>query len=63
MSALLKSSPKRSTIILTISKTASRASGQSQNVAGELWGDFLAAASFVVLASSVLLQALRVLLG
>lgn len=63
MSALLKSSPKRSTIILTISKTASRGSGQTQNVAGELGGDFVAAAAFVVLASSVLLQAFRVRLG
>jgi hypothetical protein len=62
MSALLKSAPQRDTIILTIRKTAPRGSSQSQNVAGELWGDFLAAAAFVVLASSVLLQALRVLL-
>ena len=62
MSALLKSASQRDTIILTIRKTAPRGGGQSKNVGGELWGDFLAAAAFVVLASSVLLQALRVLL-
>ncbi|HVW38853.1 MAG TPA: hypothetical protein VHB99_16170 [Pirellulales bacterium] len=62
MSAFLKSAQKRDTIIVTIRKTAPRGSSQSKNVAGELWGDFLAAAAFVVLASSVLLQTLRVLL-
>jgi hypothetical protein len=35
---------------------------QTQNVAGELGGDFLAAAALIALASAVKLQTLRVLL-
>lgn len=62
MPALLKPSPQCEATIRVTSKAASRRSIQTQNVAGELWGDFLAAAAFVVLASSVLLQTLRVLL-
>jgi hypothetical protein len=62
MPALLNPSPQCGATISVTSKAAPRRSSQTQNVAGELWGDFLAAAAFVFLASSVLLQTLRALL-